>query len=573
MGGVFRKHTAVLCWLLLALWAALFYHGIALSDEYLYAFNAREWLNGHWPQTPSPFAHRIGFVWPLAVVMYLFGGAPRLLILPAGLAFVWLVWSVVRAGRSSGAGDLLSRSFPAAAGLLALNPALLYHAADVSHDMLMVAPATAAVMMLWKQRRGASGALFSLLLFWAFLSKESVVYLLPFLLWFFAQSLRSEAGGSSDAWRPDSALPGRFWLWAIGTGVFLGLLYLGMYAWWKGDPLYRFAGMAEHNLGPYSYHGKSLSEKLLRLSIYPFVFLLRSPGFGVLLVPVLGVLAEPGLRRQLWSKARFFVVWFFSLLAMHWFGSSSLQEWNPLTLDERMWLLLLPPLSLLAAQSEGLLRADFHTSQGRRFRLLLLWWVLFLAGLAGPAAYPEKLAGLWAVSLTALGYLLLTYGHLGFGEKLPKAGQWLWRELTRPYFVLVFPLLLAALWSLVSLKRNDTFSRERALLQQLVASEEGVGREGKILIITDSLLVDKPLAHFDFDSSRMEAVEWAYWGDFPQGYSPVMNGKLKGRKAYLLYTPRRVDLIRAFFHRSPPAWVEERLRQAAVREAVVLIAL
>ena len=573
MGRAFKhigKHAAVLCWLLLALWAALFYHGIALSDEYLYAFHAQEWLNGQLPQTPSPFAHRIGFVWPLAAVMYLFGGAPRLLILPATLAFVWLVWSVARAG-SSGESDFLSRSFPAAAGLLALNPALLYLAADVSHDILMVAPATAAVMMLWKQRRGVYGALFSLLLFWAFLSKESVVYLLPFLLWFFVQSLRSGAGGQVHGLHAPSFVPTRFWLWAIGMGLFLGFLYLGVYAWWKGDPFYRFAGMAEHNLGPYSYHGKSLSEKLLRLSIYPLAFLLRSPGFGILLMPVLGVLAEPGLRRQLWLKARFFAVWFFSLLAMHWLGSSSLKEWNPLTLDERMWLLLLPPLTLLAVQADELLRVHFCTSQRRNFRLFLLWWILFLAGITASVVYPEKLAGLWAVSLTALGYLLLAYGHSGFGEKFPKAGQWLWG---RPYFALVFPLFLAALASLVSLKRNDTFSRERALLQQLVASEEGAGeREGKILIITDSLLVDKPLAHFDFDSSRMEAVEWAYWGDFPQGYSLAMNGKLKGRRAYLLYTPHRVDLIRAFFHRSPPAWVEERLRSAGTERAVVLLPL
>ncbi len=576
VGRVLSEPPAWLWWLLLPLGALLFFHGIALSDEYLYAFNAREWLHGHWPQTPSPFAHRLGFVWPLAAFMYLLGGAPYVLILPSLLAFWGLVWMVHSFEKSA-----LYPSFAPAALLLALNPVLLYHAADVSHDMLMVSLATVAVLLLWRYRGPRSGVLFSLLLFWAFLCKESVVYLLPFVFWIFVKDIWGMRGGEpvpSERYR--RTLLRSFWPWAIGTALFLGIAYLGIYAWWKGDPWYRFAGMANHNLGPYSYHGKSLGEKLLRLTVYPFVFLLRSPGFGVLWVPVVGVLSVPSLRRELWHKAGFPLVWLFSLLFMHWLGSSSLSEWNPLTLDDRMWMLLLPPLAIVAIRADVVLRRAFRlrfnkvnalredlvfqknvlaeirrAQAGLRpgFRELsgrgkgfadFTWKALALGAAFGLLFFPHQLAGLWAVLITALWYWFLS------GRIAALMEMYRQHFLLRRHFSLIVPILLAAVVSLFALPRRDGFSRERAFLQQL-AKRAG---EEKILLLTDSLLVDKPLAHFDFKPDKMQQLELMDWWDFPEGNLP------EKRKIYLLYNPRRVELMCNFFHRAPPAWVQQKVR-------------
>ncbi len=576
----------------------LFYHGIALSDEYLYAFYAKMWSLGHWPDTPVPFAQRVGFLWPLALAMKLLGGSPPVLILPAALSFAGLLFFTYR---------MLSSLRPALALpvvlLLGLNPVLLFYAADVSHDMLMVVPASLGMMLLWRQQEQEekqpllSGLLLAGLLFWSFLSKESVIYLAPVVLW----------AGVADLRKGRSVV---FWRSFLLSALVLGGCYFGIYACFKGDALYRFQGMTDYNLGPYGYHGKSVMEKLLRLTVYPFVFLLQSPGYGLLWVPLVSLGVLSSFRKRIGREMKFPLVWLVVLLFMHWFGSSSIREWNPLTLDDRMWMLLIVPLTVLSVWAADAFRQicpevssfkerDFlkpvrqeaknlHLRSGplrlgmwpagKSAVARVLEFVMFLC-LLGLAFYPGKLTGLALPLAVALCYrvMLSKNGicrsmlrrewfewrnkafiarfHRNFKGRSPLkslAGERIWRK---PQWVLLISFLVYGVGQAIHLHKTNWFEAERAFLQAL--------RHSRALIITDSLLVDKPLAHFDFDSSGMEQLVFVDWNDFREGPDfatcPV----------FLLYHAERAAIMRDFFHSPPPAWIERLVKERG--ESVLLM--
>ncbi|TGE24675.1 hypothetical protein E5K00_05540 [Hymenobacter aquaticus] len=183
-------------------------------------------------------------------------------------------------------------------------------------------------------RPGRWGAGFAVLNFAALLSKETIVYYLPFYLGLLAV----------DAFRRRH---GRFWASAIGVGAALLGASLAFYQLYTHDALYRIH-LIEHT-NEFLKEGNFLvgnrAALLARVTYQPLQFLV---GTGLGLALVLAGAAAAGRHRYAASDAGFWLALAASTLAFYWLGSTSLSQYNPITLLPRMTTPLLPPLCLAA---------------------------------------------------------------------------------------------------------------------------------------------------------------------------------------------------------------------------------
>ena len=138
-----------------------------------------------------------------------------------------------------------------------------------------------------------------------------------------------------------------FYLAILATGILLSAAYLS-YFWIKfGDPLHRVSSInAGHYISEFTYADKSLWAMVRRLTILPIItFVERSYWAWI-------VFALPGIAQGLKSKktpAFEFSLAFLCLLIGFWFMTSTLDFYNPIYLNPRHLIILVPILCLLIA--------------------------------------------------------------------------------------------------------------------------------------------------------------------------------------------------------------------------------
>ncbi|RMG81063.1 MAG: hypothetical protein D6714_13585 [Bacteroidetes bacterium] len=421
------------------------YRGIDFSDEYVYARHAWQIANGTFELTPSVFNNRFGILLPLAGLVRLFGAHAPVFTLWSFACFIILLcanYYFVRLCNNRVA--FFSTLF------LALNPALLELSADVSQDLVMTCFSTISVFLLWQTQNQPSrasffrGALFSTMLFVAFATKMSVFYLGPFLLYFLVSDLLKKQN-----------FP--FWRGAVLSGGALLFVYFYLYYLYTGDPFYRINGIeGEYNALFDSYGRRPEWEFWARMTIFPIPFLLKSYGTGIFaMVGALWIFRFDYKKTD--SLPHFCFLWLFSLLVIHWFGSTSLQYYNPIILSERMWLLVIPPAVLLATFTiENLLPG--LTSRQQKLS------TIFFIGIAGLCGVGLILGGRKYPWFS----LPLVVGTL--------ATIWLWRPFPSNkkagfYALMFLPLLWVQAGNIVQYKKNTPYFYQYTFLQSLPENE------------------------------------------------------------------------------------------------------
>lgn len=172
-------------------------------------------------------------------------------------------------------------------------------------------------------------------LFVGFLTKEIIVFLAPLPLLLFLWDWRKKEVQTD------------FYFQLFILGVLFGASYLA-YFWLKfGDPLYRFESIhAGYYISEYSYADKSVWVMLKRLTILPVVnFVDRSYWLWF-------VFAIPGLikiQKKPQSPGIEFGLAFFSLLIGFWLMTTNFRFYNPLHLNPRHLIILVPILAFLIA--------------------------------------------------------------------------------------------------------------------------------------------------------------------------------------------------------------------------------
>ena len=362
--NLFFQPKAILIFLLLFSVAYFFlaHEGFYFNDDYGYARMAADLRHGRFQFQDLPAYHRFMIFGPVALLYKLFGisiytvSLWPLLCTLGSLVFIYFllrkediqvtVWALLLSGLM----------FPT-----------LFLSVYLFPDTIIMFFALASAGILYAGRRAGKNPVmyalaFVLANFAALLSKETIVWYLPFYIWV----------AGADFFRKKHTV---FWLASVGFGALILAVYLGIYKLHFGSFLYRFQMIENTNL-TFGDNFINAPDKNLwyRLTREPLEKML---GFGIFLPLAF-------CFRFLRSKAASQIFnlnfresfWFWLtviILLQFWFGSTSLNYYNPITTGPRMATPLFPPLCLAAAYQ---LRAFFRDFKGA------LWFAIPLLAAA-----------------------------------------------------------------------------------------------------------------------------------------------------------------------------------------------
>lgn len=304
------------------------FDGITFSDDVYYMLAGKEFWTGDFQVNEHHFSSRWGAYIPAGLMGLIFGFSPQSMSLISLLSYAFSFLLLLKILPKDNSAFVLGIWF-------VTQVYFLHFLTKVYPDSLLVICVSLTLFSAVRRKDQplASGALMSLALFFGFVTKETIVFLflLPFLLFYF--DLKSKT------------LIRTFYLSLLVTGLIALALYLS-YFWLNfGDPLYRISSInAGHYISEFTYADKGLGAILERLTITPLLtFVERNYWPWV-------IFALPGLVRSLKSKSgEGFEIGIGSLLLLlgFWFMSSTLDFYNPIYLNPRHLIILIPPLAYL----------------------------------------------------------------------------------------------------------------------------------------------------------------------------------------------------------------------------------
>ncbi len=407
-GTALRSPVALLALILAGHVLAWSLHPFAFLDDLdsqHYARLAAEMLAGKFTLAPHTFNCRFGVTVPTAAVYGILGIGPRTTTLwPLVASLLTIVVVFATTYRAFGRSAALL-----AALLLATNVTQVEYAAHLLPDIIVsgLMLGSAALLCAARDAHGGAasrpwlhGGLCAVALVAALLTKETVVWALPFFLGVLAYDLARRRNV-------------RVWTAIVATGaVCLGLFFLSYYLT-TGNPLHALDSVEEkHNVSVQaSFAGKSSAQYLHRLTLAPIQFLVDQLGYGYLVllaVPALIHMVRP--LRSLPSGVRLWTAYAAVLLLCFWFGTTSLRSYNPLPISPRFLMPLLAPLSILGGVTLArFLSGDKHEHSARVGMLLTA--AAFVA--AGAALLPSRPArsAMYGVLGLALAFLASPVRH------------------------------------------------------------------------------------------------------------------------------------------------------------------
>ena len=335
-----------------ALWVFLFvigfiscywyfaFDGFYFFDDTAYSRYAWEATQGIFSLKQNDiFAHRLGVYLPVSVIYSITGIADcstvfwPLLVFLAGAAF--LFFGLRRYSTTIALYALVIAS---------LNFYPVFFSNKLYPDPVVAFFTLAATFVLWKaisQQESNTffqAFAFTALLFSAFLTKETVLFYAPFYLIVLIADLKNKRNL-------------KFWGYSTALGLMLLAVYFTSYYIQTGDAFYRFKVIQDgHYVFALSYYQKPFVEIIPRLTYEPLLMFLSSE-LAIPFIIALPLLFSFKVKEllNLNEFENFWKVLCLVLLLMLWYCSTSIKFYNPLSLQPRMYLLMVPPLSIVAA--------------------------------------------------------------------------------------------------------------------------------------------------------------------------------------------------------------------------------
>ncbi len=353
--------------------AVMSFDGYFFYDDNDYINYAHQITTGKFQIGDNIFAHRLGIILPLATSYEVFGFsdvATVALPLICTLACLWALWRFFVPKNNSENIEKNTNWGIWTCIFFSLDFYTLFFANKIYPDVLLTLFTLGAVLVLFKRNNHAavvcvptnniisppavvcvptnniilSSILFVLFNFLALISKELIVYVLPFYMYVFAQDMQQKENNTHSV---------IFWKWSILLGIFVLGAYFGAYYYHTGDFFYRFRSIED---GRYeavsSYFDKPISVLLARLTYEPIIMFVS----GTTMIVFAGALPSFWrVFRNVFTKTTsanhietYFTWLCVSILVCFWFGSTSLQVYNPIGLFPRMILFVVPFLAVLA---------------------------------------------------------------------------------------------------------------------------------------------------------------------------------------------------------------------------------
>lgn len=314
---------------LLTYWLVGF-DGITFSDDVYYLLAGESFWQGTMVFSDYHFSTRWGAYIPSGLIGFIFGNDPHTVSAVSLISYLGSYLVLLRITKGTKVLIVLSL-------WLCTQVYFLHFLTKVYPDSTLVFwVCFVPFVAIYRNQHGIlAGLLMVIALFAGFLTKETISFLapFPFLLAFYDYK--------------SNQLNWRFYGTVLSSGLILGIAYLSYFWIAFGDPLYRVSSInAGHYISEFTYADKGLWAILERLTILPFQTFVARAYWPWL------VFALPGLVFGLKNKASAsftFSVALTCLMLGFWFMSSTLAFYNPIYLNPRHLIILVPILAYLIA--------------------------------------------------------------------------------------------------------------------------------------------------------------------------------------------------------------------------------
>jgi hypothetical protein len=498
-------------------WFAAF-DGFYFYDDYTYSLYAYQFSEGKFSVSDNIFSHRFMVFIPTAISYLLFGindYSTILWPLLATMGSITLVFYLLK-----------NNPFRAAVAVVLLGLCFypLFFSNKLYPDTIVSFFCFLSVCILWKANDDnyfLKSCGFALAVFCAFLSKETVVYFFPFYLIVFISDVAS-------------GINKKFWIAGVGFLFLFFAAYFVCYKIFTGSFLYRFEVIESgHYAFPLSYYHRDFKEIIPRLTYEPLLMLLSSEMIipFIISIPVLVKLRFRHLKK-IRNDQGFWTIQVITLLLMIWFGSTSLHHYNPVSLLPRMFILLMPPLAVLASVSLD----DFILKRSKLFFVAALFFICSVL-----AYFFIGNVCLIYFLLTAV-FLLVFFLH----EKLLSAK---WKIIP---FLLAGALSLHPIYSM--LKPTDTgYAGEKKIINQYLKGKEGVN-----LVVTDPQLCSGYLYYYKFNSDEHYKF---------LNYKQLSTCNFKADRYFILINKYSFDLFHSMGDPYPACYSEKPVKWKMIGES------
>ncbi|MFD2037482.1 ArnT family glycosyltransferase [Belliella marina] len=303
------------------------YDGITFSDDVFYILTGEAFWKGETVLNAYHFSSRFGAYLFSGIFTHLFGLDDRIASIPSLLAYLATLFVIIKALPKQNQQFWAAIFFVSHVFLLHFLPKVYPDSLLVMWVVLVPFAATSRA-----KRPILAAFLLVLSLLIGFATKETTIYLFPFPVLLFLWDLKQ-------------GKPLKFHLWLGSFALVFGAIYLGYYWSAFGDPFYRINSVnAGHYISEYSYNDKAWPAMLNRLTISPLItFVERSYWLWL-------ALAVPGVYVGLVKGERIafeFALALVCLMLGFWFMSTSLELYNPIYLNPRHLIILIPILAVL----------------------------------------------------------------------------------------------------------------------------------------------------------------------------------------------------------------------------------
>jgi len=334
------------------------YDGITFSDDVYYLVAGESFWKGTMVFSDYHFSTRWGAYIPAGLIGFIVGNDPHTISAISLISYLGTYLLLLRITKGTNALIVLSLWFCTQVYFL--------------HFLTKVYPDS--VLVFWvclvpfaaiyrNQHAILAGLVLVIGLFAGFLTKETIVFLAPFpiLLAYFDYKAKQ--------------LNWKFYGTVLISGLILGVSYLTYFWFAFEDPLYRVSSInAGHYISEFTYADKGFWSILKRLTILPFQTFVARAYWPWLVFALPGLVF--GLKNKA-SKSFSFSIAIICLMLGFWFMSSTLAFYNPIYLNPRHLIILVPILAFLIASGWEKWQHS-KTWQVRIIGLLLLGGIIAL---------------------------------------------------------------------------------------------------------------------------------------------------------------------------------------------------
>jgi hypothetical protein len=326
-----EKNIALIVGMLfLVLFWVFGYDGITFSDDVYYLLAGKSFWEGTMEVNSYHFSSRWGAYVPSGLVGHIFGFNPHII---SGFSLICYLVTLL----------ILAKIVPdkKLTWILVIwfccQVYFLHFITKVYPDAPLVLWVTMipAVAIFRNQKPFLSGVVLVIALFVGFLTKETIIFLAPFVVILFLFDLRNKS------------INNVFYLSFLASALLLSILYLAYFWIQFGDPLYRITSInSGHYISEFTYADKGIWSIVERLTITPIITFVERAYWPWLVFAIPGI--YQGLKQNK-SPAFEFTVSFLCLFVGFWFMSSTLEFYNPIYLNPRHLIILVPILAFLIA--------------------------------------------------------------------------------------------------------------------------------------------------------------------------------------------------------------------------------